>query len=1037
MLKSLWIPSNNRDAAFQGVLKMKKHRFYNILRNAILATLVFVLFTDPILVAAKTLQKDPQSQAVDLVLQSGDLYLDSIASATVESAKLINSISVVQNTKIGQLNEAYIEDVIARALKVAEQSSIALGAVDDMADGIEQIGDDLPAGMDIGQAVAAGLPDEMRADLAAQGIPSAQIDQIDATASDLFALRGSMASGLPADIQADLLSYGFTQSEIDQIAEAASQHGLVNGNLNTRLAQFRATQDELAGARTSMVILAVQLLGYQIAVRQSNGIQPRAVTDAELDELAQDELRLLVHAAHLKALWGNDPNAEIGEGDWWFIEHYAGRAAERLQKIIVETQNRGLVTDLFLAYQMQMLAISARSGDAGYTKAELDALSALLAHRLDAVAYYQQHASPGLPELALARLAAIPSIREQITWPVSDAAIKNAKLVSRGILDSARVQDLQIVIGNFDESNETNNQGSTLIIAGFLFGSLQPQLVQPSMQLISDYTAGKYDGWFMAILTGNTDNPVLFTANIILSFIPVIGAIPDIVSLIVEHDIWIKVVSIFGIIFSLGDLAALLGFEALPIAAGSFVADAFIAVIKGFFKNSDLLVKTILNSLGMHGGFDIALDLIKTAFSRIGDTLGGTWDQVYEAISNVFTHLWGEFTAFVREAGADLLRKLGFDEGGAFAGQVLLRNLGMTMSDEMLLVMTDVGRKFASAGIEISDEITAGMGTLAKNVAPEQVATFSDELLAICGATGGLPVNYKLARPIFAGADCINRVMKIIGELDEAAQNGLKKLCSSSKMGCDDIAALAKNYSENAGLTDAFKKTLALIDSNPRIVDWTSMATADSVDKLVRFTSKYGENGATYAKNFLTRLCETDCKDLVFDEHLRRILTRLQNDEVLTKLVGQKDLPNVQEGVIKVLREVDHPNANYEYIAGWRFELERIRYYANDLISVEEVFFDPAGKKHIFDLVLRNNSLVEAKYRTMTELKNINKRKEIINQIVAQANHEPEALVIVEFASTADNITYKYLDDEGIVSAIKDALPGRTVVVDVIPYVSH
>jgi hypothetical protein len=291
---------------------MKYRRFQKIVRSVVLALLIFVLSTEPVMVAAKTLQKDPQSQAMDLVLQGGDLYLDSVSSAVMESAELLNYVNVVQSTPTSQLNEAYIEDVIDRALSVAEKSSIALGAVDDLADGIEQIGSNFPAAMDVAGAAGTGIPDQLRTDLIAQGIPSAQVDQISASVSELYSKR---QAGIPADMQADLLSYGFTQAQIDEVAVAVAQRGLVNGNLNTRLAQFRATQDELADTRSGMVILAIQLLGYQIAVRQSNGIQPRAATDAELDSLAQDELRLLVHALKsARAIGGSSSILQIGLG---------------------------------------------------------------------------------------------------------------------------------------------------------------------------------------------------------------------------------------------------------------------------------------------------------------------------------------------------------------------------------------------------------------------------------------------------------------------------------------------------------------------------------------------------------------------------------------------------------------------------------------------------------------------------------------------------------------------------------------------------
>src|SRR3989304_6714065 len=129
---------------------MKKHRLQYVLRNAILIALLLVFAGEPALVAARTLQKDPQAQAIDQILQGGEVYLDSLSAATVESAELLGVLNVVQTTPIDGLNEAYIGTVIERALQVAEQTSVALGSVDDLADGSRQLSTEFPAAMDAG-----------------------------------------------------------------------------------------------------------------------------------------------------------------------------------------------------------------------------------------------------------------------------------------------------------------------------------------------------------------------------------------------------------------------------------------------------------------------------------------------------------------------------------------------------------------------------------------------------------------------------------------------------------------------------------------------------------------------------------------------------------------------------------------------------------------------------------------------------------------------------------------------------------------------
>jgi hypothetical protein len=820
---------------------MKTHRLHIILRNAALAALIFILASEPVLVAAKSLQKEPSSKSLELLLNGGDVYLTSMANAAVQGAGLLQQLQVVQDTPLNQLNESYVKGVIQQALDVAEESSIALGAVDDLAEGIESFGGNLPAAMDVTAATDAGLPDEMRADLVAQGIPSATVEDISGSISTLYLARQSAAASLPADLQQNLLRYGFIQSQIDQITAEVGQRGLVNSSLDTKLAQLQAAQDELADTRSGLVVLAVQLLGYQIALRQADGIQPRALTDAELDELAQDELRLLIHAAHLNALWGNDPNAESGEGDWWFIEHYAARAAERLQGVILDTQNRGLATDLFLAYQMQMLAISARSGDAEYARAELDVLAALLAHRLDATAFYQQHASPGLPEMALARMATIESLREHVSWPVPTGAVKNARLVSLANMDASGVQNLTLLLGGFDESNETNNTGGLIIAAGLeVFNQLALDISLAALDIIAATTPDNVMLWFEAILTGNTDNPALLTANIILSLIPVIGVLPDIITLVIDSSIFIKALSIFGIIGSVGDLIALI--PGLQAGGGaSFLGDAVSAVVKALFKQAEYVFRAVLDGLKLADAFDVVVDLVTTTIKIVGRSLGGSLDEVITSLRNLLsgnTNLWGNFVAFVRRVGADMLLKLGFDEGSALVGRIL--NHGMDLSDEVLVVVDDVGDKLVKAGVELTDEGSEGVGVLAKTIDPEQVSKFSDKLLAICGAATYTPSNFKLAKPIFnASSDCVNQVTKIIGELNERAQQGVKKLCNYS--GSGELAELTTRHVDDS---DKLKGLFGIIGESKHYY-WTP-DQLDGLERLVFNSSGLSTDAIKY-----------------------------------------------------------------------------------------------------------------------------------------------------------------------------------------------
>ncbi|MCI0551872.1 MAG: hypothetical protein L0287_13030, partial [Anaerolineae bacterium] len=541
----------------------------------------------------------------------------------------------------------------ADALKAAESSAIALGSIDDLADSIESIGSNLPVAFDPFQRASEGLPQQLHDDLIQQaGLTSADVDAISGGMDDILLARQNMAAnGMPAEIAAQLSQAGFSQTEIDQIATVVGSRGLANTTLTTSLAQFRASQDEWADVRTHMLILNIQLMGYQIGTRQANGIEPRAVTDAELQEIAQDELRLLVHVAHLQELWGTDLNLNIGEGDWWFIEHYAGRAAERLDGLVIESQNRGLAPDLFVLQEMRLLALSAKNGDVDYVKAELDGLGQVLSHLVGDATFIsrQRDELRGFSYVA-ARIASHPKLRERVAWPVAEEAKSGAAKNARLHMDMMGVENLAPLSGVIAEQNEANNIKTLLFMAGLpFFGQLSADIMAAATSIMSQVTPENYVIWVTAILTGDTDNPALIAANVGFSLIPVLGAVPDIYSLVVDPSIFVKALSVFGIIGSLGDLVALLPFMQ-GVGGASFLADAAVAVIKALFKNADIVFKAVLNGLKLTDAFNVIIDFLKVTGHYVGSSIGDSLDEVIQFLSDLFTggfQLWDNFVEFV------------------------------------------------------------------------------------------------------------------------------------------------------------------------------------------------------------------------------------------------------------------------------------------------------------------------------------------------------------------------------------------------------
>ncbi len=508
-----------------------------------------------------------------------------------------------------------------------------------------------------------------------------------------------------------------------------------------------------------MLVLAVQLLGYQIAIRQANGIAPTVITDDIMQELAQDELRLLVHAAHLNAMWGSDPSSEVGEGDWWFIEHYAGRAAERLQMITVESQNRGLVAELFVLHQMKMLAVSARTGDAGYVKAELDSLAALLSHQLNVTAYYQQRQNPGLAEMVWARMTATPALRENVEWGISDSVAKNAMIVLKERTETKKVENLPSILGSFDESNETNNTKGLLISTGLDFQEIGSATLDQILGLARPNVPDDQGRmlWLEAILTGQTDNIGLLLANIVLGFIPVINILVDVAGLLTSHSIiWISL-GIIALICDIGSTAAFLSVQAeliglpwLGRAVNSVVtslAAADTALIAAFemisqFEKVDPVVKAV----------NVWIQFFRTVIGKIikttGDlVIGHNLEGVIQAITDVLTgasRVWDGFKALCIRLEWGLIIELGINDGSLLLGRVINSGAEIVGDSEMLRAIKLVGEDLAKVGVELSDEAVDGLGKLTKQLGKDDLPKLMKELGTNPSLTDKVLASYKL-----------------------------------------------------------------------------------------------------------------------------------------------------------------------------------------------------------------------------------------------------------------------------------------------------
>jgi hypothetical protein len=350
-----------------------KTRWHRRLYRALLIVLVFTFASQPALVAAAP-EEVPLSDIERQLLDAGDVYLTSIGQAYLTGLEVVPVVEAIFDAPIESVSIETIQETRAKLLEMAFESAAALGASGALADAIENLGPDRPPAMDPGEQV--GIPDNMRADLLNHvGYSNDQVNLLESELQGLLADKQAVGSnGLPNEIVSQLQQSGFTDIEIQNLEAAVAERGLARSDFDSQLEQFNAARDELADGRTTALVGYTRMVLRESFARQASGQRPRAVTEDEIEALAQDQLRLLIHAGQLQALWGEDTSLEVGEGHWWFIERYASRAAERAEAIILESQNPALLVDLYLSLHMSTLAATARSGDAAYVKAELDGL---------------------------------------------------------------------------------------------------------------------------------------------------------------------------------------------------------------------------------------------------------------------------------------------------------------------------------------------------------------------------------------------------------------------------------------------------------------------------------------------------------------------------------------------------------------------------------------------------------------------------------------------------------------------------------------
>lgn len=810
-----------------------------------------MLFMPQLAQAQQLATLPPQATAV---VTGGERFMDAVPAAMEHALKLGQLLEYIAQADPNTLPESTLADARNHALEAAQQAAIAQGAAGLIANGIEDLAPQIQAAADMDALVANldsdGFSAEMETVLTDAGLSAAQISDLEANTVNAFQNRRVISqTGFVTETVAYLLAGGLTPAQISQVEDEYATYGLADVTLSDKLAQLRAGQDEMTLMRAETLQAYTQLLSHQVFLRYQNGQTGRAATAEEIEALIQDELRLLTHIGYLNELVGSgavDP--EVGEGQWLFIERYSRQAAERLETLILETQNVGLVVDLFILRQIHTTALIAQSGDPVFAKNELDIVDDVLANLLGDSLPGAQAALQAEPPflwrvgLTLSQLVG----KELLAWEaVPEPEIKtDAVAVSKELVDG-RISRLGVpaallplAAGDIQELDETNNV-DWLHFYSALPTDQPPGLISileqviPGLQNILDFVWGA--------LTGQTDNPFAIGANIILSFVPVLGELLDLIALFTEPTTWGKVMALIGLLASIlsdgAEILATIGAVIPPTLAatvpGALLLEA-IDIGAAILKPINRFVNAQIASIISRIPFDRVLRLGGDVLSRLArnavDSVGGAsgWPHSIEAaislVQSVVRSVIDPFSALLSRFSNNLskLYELEFGDGGYLVGRILdLSDDAASYSDEVLEGIGRMGDDLAENGIELSDEASEGLGEAADTLGEQQTRQvftqcFIGAVTGLRDTTAKYSHSARLAfgrivyRVYNANAGFCDDALEVFESLSQNAQRGIAKLQTANV----DAEALLLKYADEVPPHTVLDDLLGIVDES-------------------------------------------------------------------------------------------------------------------------------------------------------------------------------------------------------------------------------
>lgn len=900
------------------------------------------------------------------IINNGERFMDSAPLAIGNALQLAQSLEQISQSDLQTVPAEWFVAARQESLQVAQQTAVAQGALGGILAGAEKLGISAQDAVDLDALITDintdGFSEELETAFIDAGLTITQVAALETGAAGNFNQRRDIAqNGFNVETVALMQSLGLSGADINEVEEAYSSYGVADAALPDKLAQLGGTQAEFTFVRDAALTTYIQLLSQQVYRAQLNEETGRPIASADIDTLAADQLRLLTHIAYLNALWGGESRPDVGEGQWLFVERYSWRVVERLDALILETHNLGLAVDLLVALQIHTTALTAQSGDPVLAKLELDKLAEIQATLVGDNVPGGQSALQSTPSL-LWRVAVFlydkTGEEHLLQWVsreelvVAETAVTVATDEAYGRLTRlAKPAQIPTFSGVVDESDETNNTDLAL------FYTSRATLPDNILSLLEGFIPNFGDvlDFVWGVISGQSDNPLAIGINIVLSFVPVLGEILDLIALFTEPTVWGKAMALIGLAASIASdgsqLLAFLGIT-IPVAITTEIADIAAAILKNVTKFVSAGAASVIARIPFDQALRRGVEVIEFIGRRIIEGSGNLIARIEEILSNSRD----AFSALLTRFGdkLDTLYRIGFGEGGYFAGRVLhLSDEAAAFSDEAVEGLARMGDDIAKASIELSDEAAEGFGDATKVLGEQRTRQlFFQCFVGTAAGADNDAARLRLSKPSYQTppdflCDIGAKVFKQLGD-NSTAQSGFLKLAQ-----IDDVNLVKLNkllvVADNPTQLDALKRVLTRVNNS---TGWTPQA----VDGLYNVIGEYADAAA--AARLMDTLADDDLAKNVFrvlekmtigwtDEAMAGVGTLLKHqvdpaalERAIAGVIHQSGGARYGERIFDNLRELELQNVpglnefcrdfarNPGSITGSRFVLDYMAYNA-------------------------------------------------------------------------------------------------------------